>query len=95
MDQETIEELTQLSRIRCTAEEKEKLRNNLTAILAHVEALNNIDTECVQTCYQVYPFSKSVLADDQEGETIPLEKFLENAPDHVGGMVKTPEVIAF
>lgn len=95
MDQETIDELTQLSRIRCTKEEKEKLRENLSSILSHIEALNNVDTDNVQTCYQVYPFSQSVLAEDQEGETIPLDKFFENAPDQVGGMIKTPEVIAF
>ncbi len=95
MDKETIEELTQLSKIRCTQEEKDELQKNLGAILKHVEALNSVETEHVQTCYQVYPFSESVLADDVEGETIPLEEFLKNAPDQVGGMVKTPEVIAF
>ncbi|MCI5053125.1 MAG: Asp-tRNA(Asn)/Glu-tRNA(Gln) amidotransferase subunit GatC [Simkaniaceae bacterium] len=95
MDESTINELTTLCRIRCTEDEKKQLLKNLQSIISQIDNLNQVETDHVNPCYQVYPFSKNVLAEDEVSDMLAREDYLKNAPDSVGGMVKTPEVIAF
>ena len=95
MTNEEIEKLSKLCRIACTAEEKEKLRRNLSKILGYVDQLKQIDTEGVPPCNNVLEELSSVMREDKIEESLPREVFLANAPAHVGGMVRVPPVIQF
>ena len=89
-----LKELKKLCRIECTPEEEEKLVQNLKKILDHAEQLQEIDTEGVVSCnYVLQDLQNTVMRNDEEGETLSREKFLANAPDHIGGMVRVPPVI--
>jgi len=95
MDEEELTKLTKLCRIECTEEEKKILQQRLAKILKYIELLGEVDTEGVEPCCRVSENLKSVLREDEVGETLPRELFLANAPAHVGGMIRVPPVIKF
>lgn len=93
LDKEAIKSLISLSRIRCTEKEQEALLIDLQKILSYVDQLNEVDTENVSPCYQVIAGMANVMREDVVGPTLPREKFLENAPSQIGGMIRVPPVI--
>ncbi len=93
MNREDLNKLTKLCRISCTKEEEEKFLESLSQVLAHVEALQKVDTQGVPCCNMVLETLSNVLREDVPGNLLSREAFLANAPQHVGGMVKVPPVL--
>lgn len=93
LDKETILQLTRLCRIDCTEEEQESLLKDLEKILAYVEQLQQIDTENISPCNHIIEHMANVMREDIVGEVLNREKFLSNAPSHIGGMVRVPPII--
>lgn len=93
VDKNTVDKLTKLSRIRCTETEKDTLLKDLKKILKYMEQLNEIDTENVPPCSHVLADMVNVTREDVVGPTMPRDTFLENAPSHIGGMIRVPPVI--
>jgi aspartyl-tRNA(Asn)/glutamyl-tRNA(Gln) amidotransferase subunit C len=93
LTKETIRYLSKLSRIHCSEEDEEALLKDLQRILGYIEQLQNIDTEGVPACSHVIAGMNNVLRDDVVGDTMPRELFLNNAPEHVGGMIRVPTVL--
>lgn len=93
LDKETIQQLTGLCRIDCTEEEKESLLNDLKKILAYIEQLQEVDTENVIPCNHILEEMANVMREDIVCQVLDREKFLANAPSHIGGMVRVPPVI--
>ncbi|MGB7127680.1 MAG: Asp-tRNA(Asn)/Glu-tRNA(Gln) amidotransferase subunit GatC [Candidatus Rhabdochlamydia sp.] len=95
-DEEDLEKLNKLCRLgEATQEEKQAISKHLKKVLGYMELLSEIDTTGVPTCYQVGEIQKSVTRDDIVMDTLSREQFLENAPSHVGGMIRVPTVINF
>jgi aspartyl-tRNA(Asn)/glutamyl-tRNA(Gln) amidotransferase subunit C len=92
LNKNTIKSLTQLSRIGCTEEEQESLLADLRKILNYIETLQSINTDNVPPCNQVLEEMNNVMRDDEVGETLPRELFLQNVALHVGGLVRVPTV---
>lgn len=93
LDKKVIKSLTQLSRIECTEEEQEALLRDLESILVYMEQLQELDTSNTEPCNQVLADLVNVEREDVMGETMPREVFLNNAPAHVGGLIRVPPVI--
>lgn len=93
LNKESIQELTRLCRIDCTEEEQESLLNDLEKILAYFEQLEQIDTDNVPPCNHVLEAMSNVMREDIVGEVLNRDAFLNNAPSHVGGMIRVPPVI--
>lgn len=100
LSKETIQHLTQLCKIECTEEEKEAILIDLQNILNYFDEMNEIDTENVAPCNIVLydheiteEESESVMREDEIGELLPREDFLENAPSHIGGLVRVPPIL--
>jgi aspartyl-tRNA(Asn)/glutamyl-tRNA(Gln) amidotransferase subunit C len=93
ISKEELETLEKLSRVRLTAEEREKLLENLGRVLAYVKLLDEVNTEGVKPCSHVISTMRAPLREDEPMRLIPREEFLKNAPAHVGGMIKVPQVI--
>lgn len=93
LDKEMIHKLSMLSRIQTTPEEEEGLLRDLSSIVNYFEQLNEVDTENVPPCNIVYTLNESVTREDMVKNTLPREKFLANAPDQIGGMVRVPPVL--
>ena len=95
LTEEEIDKLSRLCRIACSAEEKIKLRKNLSKILGYVDQLQQIDTKDAPPCNSVLEELHSIMREDEPGEGLPREVYLANAPAHVGGMIRVPPVIKF
>lgn len=93
LTKETIRYLSQLCRIHCSEAEEEALLGDLKRILGFIEQLQAIDTEGVPPCSHVIAGVSNVMRDDVVKETLSREVFLENAPEHVSGMIRVPPVL--
>ena len=91
---ETLENLKKLCRIDCTPEEDRDILNSLNRVLEYVDLLNEVDTNGVATCnYVLQSMLKNLMREDEIKEILPREKFLNNAPDQIGGMIRVPPVM--
>lgn len=93
LNKETIKQLSRLCRIHCTDEEEEALLHDLQKILNYIEQLQEIDTKQVPPCNHVLEDMHNVMREDAVGEVLQRELFLDNAPAHIGGMIRVPPVI--
>jgi len=93
LDAETIKQLTSLCRIDCTEEEELSLLEDLKKILAHIEQLQQINTDDVPACNHILEGMSNVMREDAVKNTLNREEFLANAPSHIGGMIRVPPVI--
>ncbi len=94
LTRETVRYLSQLCRIDCSEEEEEALLGDLQRILKYIEQLQAIDTEGVPPCSHVIPGVGNVFRNDVVGDILPREAFLDNAPEHVAGMIRVPPVLS-
>ncbi|MCK4934495.1 MAG: Asp-tRNA(Asn)/Glu-tRNA(Gln) amidotransferase subunit GatC [Simkaniaceae bacterium] len=90
-----LDQLTKLSRIHITKEEKKKLLCDMQAILNHANELQAINTDDVPVCNHVIENTKNVFREDIAKDLLDTKAFLSNAPSEVGGMVRVPLVIKF
>jgi aspartyl-tRNA(Asn)/glutamyl-tRNA(Gln) amidotransferase subunit C len=93
LDREAIKKLAQLSRIRCTEEESERLLKDLRKIVDYVQMLERLETADTPVCSYVLEEVVNVLREDSCGPTLGRDEFLANSPSHVGGMVRVPPVL--
>lgn len=92
---ESFESLEELSRIYATEEEKEKLLSSLKTILDYVDKLQAIPTDGVKgSSHPTLLSGKNHFREDVVEKTLDRELFLKNAPDQIGGMIRTPSVIS-
>ncbi len=94
-DEKEVDKLAKLCRIACTEEEKKALQSQIASVLKYIQQLGEVDTEGVEPCYRVLETLTNVMREDEVGELLSRDKFLANAPSHVGGMVRVPPVIKF
>lgn len=92
-NKQQLKALEKLCRIPLDPSEEEALLANLTKILAHMEQLNEVDTESVKPCSHVIKNTSAPLREDKPERLISRGEFLKNAPQHIGGMIKVPQVI--
>ena len=93
-NEKTLENLKKLCRIDCTQEEDADIAHSLGRVLEYVEQLKEVDTTGVASCnYVLQSMLKNLMREDEVKEILPREQFLSNAPDQIGGMIRTPPVI--
>lgn len=93
LTEDTVRWISELSRIHVSDEDVAKLFKDLSQILEYVNLLDELDTEGVPACNQVLGDISMPMRDDEVEKRIPRERFLSNAPDQIGGMVRVPQVI--
>ena len=93
LDKKTIQHMATLCRIACSDDEQDALLRDLQQILDYADQLQEVETEGVRPCNHVIEGMCNVWREDSVGKTLSREKFLENSPSHVGGMIRVPPVI--
>lgn len=92
IDEQQLDQIESLARLQLTDEEKERLRDQLSQILDHVEKLNELDLENVEP--MTHPLElTNVLREDDTDEPLDVEDVLQNAPEKTGQFFKVPQVI--
>jgi aspartyl-tRNA(Asn)/glutamyl-tRNA(Gln) amidotransferase subunit C len=92
LDLETVDHIAMLARLGLTAEEKERLRDQLSSVLDHISVLDEVDTDMIPPTAQVIEL-QNILRDDVPGEPLLVEDVLRNAPRSEGNFIKVNAVL--
>jgi aspartyl-tRNA(Asn)/glutamyl-tRNA(Gln) amidotransferase subunit C len=87
-----VEHVARLARLALGADEKERMRSQLDAILGYIEQLGRIDTTGVQPTAHVLSLA-NVMRDDEVRPSYPAEAMLANAPDPYDGQFRVPRIL--
>jgi aspartyl-tRNA(Asn)/glutamyl-tRNA(Gln) amidotransferase subunit C len=87
-----VEHVARLSRLALGDAEIEKMREQLAAILAHIDTLRALDTEQVEPTSHAVPM-ENVMREDEPRPSLPQEAMLANAPDRSTDFFRVPRII--
>lgn len=87
-----VEHVARLARLALDADEKERMRSQLDAILGYVEQLRRVNTDGVEPTAHVLPLV-NVLRDDEVRPSYPVEAMLANAPDAQDRQFRVPRIL--
>jgi aspartyl-tRNA(Asn)/glutamyl-tRNA(Gln) amidotransferase subunit C len=87
-----VEHVARLARLALGADEKDRMRSQLDAILGYVEQLRRVDTTGVEPNAHVLPLV-NVMREDEVRPSYPAEAMLANAPDADAGQFRVPRIL--
>jgi len=92
IDDETLNKIARLANIKIEDGDRDKLKKDMTAILAWVDKLNEIDTsEVVPITHMTH--ERNRVRKDKDNHNIPVEWALKNAKLKVDNYFVAPKVI--
>lgn len=89
---EEVEHVARLARLALTGAEKERMREQLDAILAYIDKLRALDVEGVEPTSQAVPLV-NVMRDDEVTPCLPQDEAVANAPDLSGEFFRVPRIL--
>ena len=92
INDELIDRLAMLSKLKFEGQEKEAIKGDLKKMLAFVAKLDAVDTECVEPLIHMSE-SVNVLRADEAKIEITKEDALKNAPQKDSDYFKVPRVL--
>jgi aspartyl-tRNA(Asn)/glutamyl-tRNA(Gln) amidotransferase subunit C len=92
ISRQDVEHVARLARLALTEAELERMREQLTAILAHIDTLRALDTEQVEPTSHAVPL-ENVMRDDEPRPCLPQAAMLANAPDRSTDFFRVPRII--
>jgi len=87
-----VEHVAMLCRLRLAEDEKERMAEQLSAVLDYMDKLNEVDTSQVDPMAHVLPLF-NVFRPDEERQESSREEMLANAPLVEDGMFKVPRIV--
>lgn len=91
LSRQQVEHIAALAKLALTEEEKERFREQLSAVLDYAARLRELDTEAIPPTATVLPLRNVVRADEPRPPT-PREDILANAPAAEEGCFRVPAV---
>ena len=91
LSKDEVQHIAKLARVELTAEEIERYREQLSAILDHVANLQQLDTTSVPPMSSVFS-GDSRLRNDEAHSSLPPEQILSNTAQKENGQFKIPPV---
>jgi aspartyl-tRNA(Asn)/glutamyl-tRNA(Gln) amidotransferase subunit C len=89
---EEVDHIALLARLRLSDEEKERYRQQLSAILEYASRLQELDTSQIPPTSSVLP-PRSYLREDEPVKGLEREDILSNAPQVDEGQFRVPPVL--
>jgi aspartyl-tRNA(Asn)/glutamyl-tRNA(Gln) amidotransferase subunit C len=89
---EQVEHVAMLARLGLSDDERERMREQLSSILGHIDQLRAVDTSDIPPTAQVIPLAP-VLRDDVVQPSLTVEQVLANAPRTEGGFIKVRAIL--
>jgi aspartyl-tRNA(Asn)/glutamyl-tRNA(Gln) amidotransferase subunit C len=88
---EQVRNVAALARLGLSAEELERMRDQLSSILTSIEKIEELDTSAIPPTAQTIDLM-DIVREDVAEPSLPLDKVLMNAPRHQDGffVVHTP-----
>jgi aspartyl-tRNA(Asn)/glutamyl-tRNA(Gln) amidotransferase subunit C len=87
-----VEHIAALARLRLTDAEKARYAQQLSAILAYMNRLRQVDTSAIEPTATVLPL-RSVLRPDVVTPSLPVDELLAQAPQAEAQMFRVPPVL--
>ncbi|MDX8431764.1 MAG: Asp-tRNA(Asn)/Glu-tRNA(Gln) amidotransferase subunit GatC [Candidatus Algichlamydia australiensis] len=94
MEKNDLKKLAHLCRLSCSDKELDEAAVHLEKVFEHANKLQEVDTDGVAPCHVVLEGLQMPLRDDVEEESLTRKEFLSNSPEEIGGMLRTPPVLA-
>ena len=92
IDRDEVEHIAQLARIDLEEDEVEQFSDELSAILAYVDKLEELDTEGVEPMTHAGSEGSRMRGDDPE-QSLSREDVLNNAAESEDGQFRVPKVV--
>jgi aspartyl-tRNA(Asn)/glutamyl-tRNA(Gln) amidotransferase subunit C len=92
ISREDVAHVARLARLALTDAELETMREQLNAILAHIDALRAVDTSGIEPTSHAVP-QFNVMREDEPRPCLSVEEMLANAPDRAGDFFRVPRII--
>jgi len=92
LSRQEVEHIAELAKLGLTAEEIERFREQLSAILDYAAILQRLDTDHIAPTAQVIGI-KNVMRPDTVRPSLPVEDVLANAPSRRDGYFCVPPVL--
>lgn len=89
---EEVEHIAALARLELTEAEKERFRQQISAILEYAARLQTLDTSGIPPTSSVLP-PRSALRADEPHSSLPVEQVLGNAPQTKDDQFRVPPVL--
>lgn len=89
IDRDQVLHVAKLARLKVSDDEVDRIAEELSKILDHVETMNELDLEGVEPTSHVVDLT-NVLREDVPRPGLPREKALEQAPDAADGGFRVP-----
>jgi len=91
---EEVRHIAKLARVGMTDADIERLRTELSNILAHFDALRALDTEGIEPTGHAVPMS-NVMREDEPRPSLPNDAIIANAPRAEEGAFRVRAVLEF
>ena len=92
ISREEVQHVARLARLHLTAEEAERMREQLDAILAYIDKLRELPVDGVEPTAHAVPLV-NVMRDDALVDCLSQAAALANAPDRAGEFFRVPRII--
>jgi aspartyl-tRNA(Asn)/glutamyl-tRNA(Gln) amidotransferase subunit C len=89
IDREQVLHVARLARLRLEEDEVERMSGELSAIIDHLERINELDLDDVEPTSHVVEL-ENVLRPDEPRPSLPRDTALEQAPDSDGAGFRVP-----
>jgi len=92
ISRQDVEHVARLSRLALTDAELERMREQLSGILAYIDKLRALDTASVEPTSHAVPLV-NVMRDDETRPCLSQDEALANAPERRGEYARVPKII--
>jgi aspartyl-tRNA(Asn)/glutamyl-tRNA(Gln) amidotransferase subunit C len=92
ISRQDVEHVARLSRLALSEAEIERMREQLSGILAYIDMLRSLDTAGVEPTAHAVPLV-NVMRDDEIRPTLAQDDALANAPDRSDAFFRVPRII--
>jgi aspartyl-tRNA(Asn)/glutamyl-tRNA(Gln) amidotransferase subunit C len=92
IDIKTVDHVAMLARLALSDQERDRLRDQLSAILEHINVIAEADTSQVPATANVLPL-ENVMRADQSRPSTPTAELVERAPAHEDAYIRVRAVL--
>jgi aspartyl-tRNA(Asn)/glutamyl-tRNA(Gln) amidotransferase subunit C len=92
ISREDVEHVARLARLALSEAEAERMRDQLSGILAYIDKLRALDTSGVEPTSHAVPLV-NVMREDETRPCLPPDEALANAPDRSDALFRVPRII--
>jgi aspartyl-tRNA(Asn)/glutamyl-tRNA(Gln) amidotransferase subunit C len=92
ISRQDVEHVARLARLALSDAEIERMREQLSGILAYIDKLRALDTAGVEPTSHAVPLV-NVMREDENRPCLPQDEALANAPERSGQYFRVPRII--